>query len=287
MLFQEEAIESVLVAAGQTLVTPEQLGLAGDRISRAIFVPAVHEYAKYRPPTKTVNFEIVGSAAWTLPTDFRAIIAIKPNWYSTSYALGAPSFISTPLWSDQLEVQNNTLIGPPGIFRLEYMAKTFTLTTDHPNYLLELQRSGSGNTYTAKLPTEIQPNTLTLYFESAEAEDDGNGVIVGSFVNTGSINYGSRTITLNTFSDLGPGIVVDFRSKYPGVKELDLTHSMFLDLLTVKLGISIGHIKAQMQIEGMEININNDDFLSYAKEREVRFKESLDSKQSWWLGVGA
>lgn len=277
-LFQEQALDKAVYQAGQTLLSPSDVDLSSRDINTKFFVPSVLEYEKYRPQESALRQVTVYSGEWRLPDDCLKIAWIRAVNWTRSWGTPAPY---VRLQAHQWWVQDRVLYCPSGQWEISYLKK-FTFLHKLEDYPVSDLDDISGE-HTFYLPCETVPSTVKLSFGSGTASDDNHGNLTGTGISGGTVDYVTGKVTLNFTSPTTSGVKGSFSSVYKYVKELEMTEEIFLDLFATRFLVGFANIKSQHNLEGLPVNINLDDLLSYARERESQFKARLETDKKWWI----
>ena len=58
--------------------------------------------------------------------------------------------------------------------------------------------------------------------------------------------------------------------------------TLFIELFSVRFLIALSATKAIMKLDGLPIDVSLDDMMAYAREKEISYREKLDTVQRWW-----
>jgi hypothetical protein len=288
VLFQEELVRRALVETGQVYFDPSVIHFDDDTIRDTILLPCLKEYSSFRPPVIWEHISLP-SDGWVIPSRVRRINGLRPLWlyywpYEAAVALRPIPRIGADNWFQT----DGVLYAAPGRYELEYIAndgyKLGRAIEDHQVY----EPHGIERNLKFKLRGHLVPGTLKLTALDSntvemEAVDDANGAITGSWVDHGVIDYETLQVTLTTNQAIDKPILASFYSKYPAVQGMDFSELYFFQLFQSKFLPAFAAARTIVRLEGVPIDLNIDDLLAYARQKEESWNTiSRDTKQSWW-----
>ena len=276
MLTQEQAVEKVIFGAGQLLLRPEDIDILPQDISSRFFIPAVKEYERYRPVIVKIPSVMIVGGKWRVPDDCLKLISLRPINVMRSWGTPSPyvRVSSHQWWVDEF----NMLWCSSGQWEIEYQKKYTLSNTIEDEVLLDVDGLQGDQSFC--LSAEPVPSTVKLDYGSVATDLDG--VITGDGITNGVIDYGHGHVTVKFTEPTTAPVKVSYRTKYPFVTNIDIGEEMFLDLFAARFLTGYANLKVQMNLEGLPVNINLDDILSYAREKESNYRSRLDSVQKWY-----
>lgn len=275
MLTQEECVNLTMSRAGQFILGPEDVDFTPAKISRDFFIPAVMEYQKYRPPMQRPRV-LITNGLMTLPADFMTAVGLEPIQLYQGVVL---PFLKLPSFRWQINPQRNQLEAPAGDYVFEYLSR-FMLSSAMED--LEVYPSGGEGEIGFQLGSIPKPKTLVVTGGALSAEADVNGVITGDLVDSGNLtSVGAVTLVLK--DPVASVLTATYTTLVPYCKELSLQDRLFLDLFEAKFLTAFASAKAQLKVEGVPVDVNLDELLSYARQKDADVRASLTTDQKWWL----
>lgn len=278
MLTQEQAVEKTIFGAGQTLLRPEDVDISAQDISSRFFIPTVKEYERYRPIIVKIPSVMITGGKWRVPDECLKLISLRPINLMRSWGTPSPyvRVSAHQWWVDE----TNLLWCPSGQWEIEYQKKFVFSSVITDEVLLEVD--GLQGEQTFCLSSEPVPSTVKLSYGAEADATDLDGVITGTGITGGEISYSCGSVKVNFTEPTKAVIKASYRTRYPYVVNLDLGEEMFLDLFAARFLTGYANLKMQMNLEGLPVNINLDDILSYARDKESNYRSRLESVQKWY-----
>lgn len=295
MLLQDELVSRSLSSTGQVYVHPALIRYTDERIMNDFMIPCAAEYQTLRPPVVWEHV-MIPSEGWQIPSRVRRINGLRPLWlyywpYSAAIALRPIPRMEDCKWF----ITNNILYAPPGRYELEFIStEGYTIAWEVPKHVV-YRPSTPQTTLTFKLRVHIRPGTLKIYYgpENAVQEsqyliatDNGTGMITGSFLTSGLIDYQTNEVVLvpnGTATPWAYPLQASFAALNPGIKELNWQDVYFIDLFDSRFLTAYAATRSLVQIDGLPVNINADDLLNYARSKEQAWITARENKvSSWW-----
>lgn len=278
MLTQEQALEKTIFGAGQTLLRPQDVDISPQDIYNRFFYPAVKEYERWRPVIVKLESVLIVNAEWKIPDDCIKIISIRPINLMRAWGTPAP-YVRIP--SHQWWVTPDGILKcPSGQWEIEYQRR-FTWGNEVKDEIV-LNAIGLQGTQRFDLPAEILPSTLRLNYGGSAPASDLEGVITGDGITEGTIDYIHSKISVNFTEPTQDIVTASYTTKFKYVNELDMGEEMFLDLFAARFLTGYANLKMQMNLENLPVNINLDDIMSYAREKETNYRTRLETIQKWF-----
>lgn len=278
MLTQEQAVEKTIFGAGQTLLRPEDVDISAQDISSRFFIPTIREYERYRPPIVKIPSVMITGGKWRVPDDCLKMISLRPINLMRSWGTPSPyvRISAHQWWVDD----SRMLWCPSGQWEIEYQ-KRFELSNVVTDEVL-LEVDGLQGEQTFCLASEPVPSTVRLSYGADTEATDLDGVITGPEITGGEISYPCGSVKVTFTKPTRAVVKASYRTRYPYVVNLDIGEEMFLDLFAARFLTGYANLKMQMNIEGLPVNINLDDILSYARDKEANYRSRLESVQKWF-----
>lgn len=272
MIFLEQTVNQILLEEGQTIVTLQDLQLSMETME-SLFISVFEQCKQYisiydwvtdywsLEPQEKSQYSHIRHITLNAYQGMQRFMPDMPQqtWEFNPYTKNARSLMNTS-------------------FSLE-AGKYPTLTNLDYELSVDIKKEKPYHFY---LPCSFYPEDFKLGdFVAHEDRKEENSLILESDIGVGKFN--TQTLTGKIITDKDLKDTLKIKSKYVGIKELDLSCEIFYIWFKAALMQLIGGMKKQIDLTGVGLpfDINADGLLERGRQLMDRVEELKGTKQHW------